>query len=353
MKRNSIASLVAVVVIIAMAMFSGCVEEEQVLEMPQAEISLTTYYMDKISSGAYHLYPKLDDPLIEFDVTNDGADVLEVTVSSEISGYTDKAINLEQIAPGETNTILQTPLFKPGVLDTLTELKTANLHYKVTYLEDGEEMTWDEQTIPVELYAKDTMIWGVMVEDEYVNLQPLIAAWVTPHAREVDELVRVAAEYHPQRSMGAAETPEERYEQVGAIYYALQNEYMITYISSTISYAGQTESSQRVKLPKDAINLASANCIDGTVLFASALENIEIDPYIVMIPGHAFLAWDAGDGTISCLETTMVNSATFEEALDVGYDEYDQEIENGNFDAGVSSLISIKDAREIGITPMQ
>ena len=336
-----------------MAMFSGCVEEEQVSEMPQAEIDLTTYYMDEISSGAYHLYPKLNDSLMEFEVTNGCADVLEVTVSSEIRGYTDKAINTEQIVPGGAKTIFQTPLFKPGVLDTLTELKTANLHYKVTYLEDGEEIIWDEQTIPVELYAKDTMVWGVMVEDEYIDLQPLIAAWVTPHAREVDELVRAAAEYHPQRSMGAAETPEERTEQVGAIYDALQNEYKITYISSTISYAGQTESSQRVKLPEDTINLASANCIDGTVLFASALENIEIDPYIVMIPEHAFLAWENGDDTISCLETTMVGSSTFEDALDYGNEEYDQEIENGNFDAGVSELISIKDARELGITPMQ
>ena len=99
--------------------------------------------------------------------------------------------------------------------------------------------------------------------------------------------------------------------------------------------------------------LTSANCIDGTVLFASALENIEIDPYIVMIPEHAFLAWENGDDTISCLETTMVGSSTFEDALDYGNEEYDQEIENGNFDAGLSELISIKDARELGITPMQ
>lgn len=192
-----------------------------------------------------------------------------------------------------------------------------------------------------------------MVEGEYVDFSPLIAAWVTPHVREVDELVRVAAEYHPQRSMGAAETPEQRFEQVGAIYDALQNEYEITYISASIGYAGKTESSQRVKLPKDAINLASANCIDGTVLFASALESVEIEPYIVMIPGHAFLAWDNGDSTISCLETTMVGSSTFEDACVSGDDEYNQEVENGNFDTGVSNLISIKDAREIGITPMQ
>ena len=353
MKRKTIVGLIAIVAIVALAMFSGCVEEEQVAEIPQAEISLTTAYMDKIPSGVYYLFPKLDYTLMEFNVANNGADVLEVTVSSEISGYTDKAINTEQIAPGETKAIEQTPLFKPGVLDTLTELKSANLHYKVTYLEDGKETTWDEQTIPVELYAKDTMVWGEMVEGEYVDFSPLIAAWVTPHVREVDELVRVAAEYHPQRSMGAAETPEQRFEQVEAIYDALQNEYEITYISASIGYAGKTESSQRVKLPKDAINLASANCIDGTVLFASALESVEIEPYIVMIPGHAFLAWDNGDSTISCLETTMVGSSTFEDACVSGDDEYNQEVENGNFDTGVSNLISIKDAREIGITPMQ
>lgn len=352
-KRKTIVGLIAMIAIVAVTMFSGCVEGEHVADISHAEISLTTAYIDKIPSGVYYLFPKLDGSLIEFDVVNNGVDALEVTVSSEIIGYTDKAINTECIAPGKTKIISQTPFFKPGVLDTLTELKSASLYYKVTYLEDGVETSWDEQTIPVELYAKDTMVWGEIIEDEYVDFLPLIAAWVTPHVREVDELVRVSAEYHPQRSMGAAETPEDRIEQVKAIYDALQNEYEITYISTSIGYAGKAESSQRVKLPKDAINLASANCIDGTVLFASALESIEIEPYVVMVPGHAFLAWDNGDDTISCLETTMVGSSTFEEAFNTGIDEYNKEIESGNFDTGESSLISIKEAREIGITPMQ
>ena len=329
---------------------------------PHVEIASTTEYIDRIPSGVYNLFPKLEISSMDFEVTNNGTDVVEVVVSSEISGYTDKAINREQIAPGKTKTIGQMPLFKPGVLDTLTETRTANLHYKVAYLEDGKETTWDEQTVPVDLYAKDTMVWGVVEDGEYIDLSFFIAAWVTPHVSEIDELVRVAAEYHPQRRMvgyQGAETQEEQMwvssDQVEAIYNALQDEYQITYISSSISYSANSDKSQRIKLPKDAINMASANCIDGTVLFASAIENIGIDPYIVLIPGHAFVAWDIWEGsdTIDCLETTLVSSYSFETANERGLEGYEREVENGNFDTGVSKLISIEGMRSIGITPMQ
>jgi len=331
-------------------------------DVPHVEIVSTTAYPDRIPSGVYHIFPKLDVSLIDFEVTNNGADVVEVAVSSEINGYTDEAINREQIAPGETTTIEQTPLFKPGVLDTLTETRSANLHYKVTYLENGKETTHDEQTILVDLYAKDTMVWGVVEEGEYIDLSFFITAWVTPHVREVDELIRLAAEYHPQGTMKGyqgAETQDEQAEvsaeQVKAIYNALQNEYQITYVHSSISYSAESDNSQRIKLPEDAMNLASANCIDGTVLFASAIENIGMDPYIILIPGHAFVAWDIWEGsdTIDCLETTMVGSYTFEAANEYGLQRYEREVENGNFDAGVSKLISIEEARLIGITPMQ
>ena len=53
-----------------------------------------------------------------------------------------------------------------------------------------------------------------MVEDgEYIDLSFFITAWVTPHVSEIDELVRVAAEYHPQKRMvgyQGAETQEEQ-----------------------------------------------------------------------------------------------------------------------------------------------
>ena len=334
---------VIILIIFAMLFVSGCLD----VTPPD----LTTTYSDIVPSGVYNLYPKLDVPLLDYSITNNGIDVLDVTFSSKISGYTDMVINTEQIEPGETKIISQTPLFKPGVLNTLTETQTVNLYYKVTYSDYDGETVLDEETIPIELYAKDTMLWGIVEDGEYVDLSPFIVAWVTPHAVEVDELIRIAAEYHPERSMGAAETPDDRFLQIAAIYEALQNEYYITYISSTISYSGSETSSQRVKLPSDSINLASANCIDGTVLFASALENIGINPYIVLVPGHAFLAWGDGEGNVEgVLETTMVGNSEFYDAYEYGLQQYNELVMDENSE---ESLISIKEARAIGITPMR
>jgi hypothetical protein len=127
----------------------------------------------------------------------------------------------------------------------------------------------------------------------------------------------------------------------------------ITYINSPTSYPDGT---QRVKYPADAIGLMSANCIDGTLLFASALENIGLNPQIVITrePGHAFLAWETwpGSGIVDCLETTWLNTATFEAASTEGRRKYNVEINAGNFGNGKSEVINIKTERARGYNPL-
>ncbi len=328
----------------------------QPLSVPTSTPELFTTYSTNVISSIYHLYSTFGIPLVSYNITNTGVNAFEVTVSSEITGYTNEAINKRQIQPGEFVQISQTPLFKPGVLSTLNEKKGANLHFKVIRSENGVEQIWDEQTIPIELYAKDTMVLGYIDSSGVIySLHRFLVAWVTPHAREIDELLRKAAEYVPGRAMGDAKTQEERLAQVKAIYYALKNYYDITYIDSPISYSNNNnESTQRIKLPKDAINLKSANCIEGTIIFASALESIGMDPYIILIPGHAFLVWGDGQGNFEgALETTMIGSSNFEDAYNEGIKEYNQEVNNGNFSNNVSRIISVKKYRASGITPIE
>jgi hypothetical protein len=45
---------------------------------------------------------------------------------------------------------------------------------------------------------------------------------------------------------------------------------------------------QRIQLPRETLALASANCMDVSVAFASAAENIGLQPLVVIVPGHAF-----------------------------------------------------------------
>ena len=109
--------------------------------------------------------------------------------------------------------------------------------------------------------------------------------------------------------------------QVKALYEALQ-QLGIRYVNSVLSFSPDDGlSSQRVRLPRKTLESKNANCLDGTVLFASLLEAITLRPAIVLIPGHAFVAWQidpADDQSWTYLETTVIGSKPFEEAMSVG-----------------------------------
>ena len=93
-------------------------------------------------------------------------------------------------------------------------------------------------------------------------------------------------------------------------------------MNSVLSFSPEDGwSSQRVRLPRQTLASTNANCIDGTVLFASLLEAITLRPAIVLVPGHAFVAWQtnpADDESWRYLETTLVGTKSFEDASSVG-----------------------------------
>jgi hypothetical protein len=187
---------------------------------------------------------------------------------------------------------------------------------------------------------------------------------VTPHVPQIDELVRKAANYHEDNSMQGYQCSgcdDERYKeytqaQVKAIFDALQNDYRVKYINSTIAYSNSSDSPQRVRLPAESLRTGSANCIDGTVLYAAALESMDMHPYIVITPSHAFLAYETkpdDPNSLACLETTMTGSSTFEEATETAEQELAEEQANGNLQAGKSKVFSVKELRAKGILPMK
>jgi hypothetical protein len=298
--------------------------------------------------------------VIDFNIMNPTDSPRTVIVESEIPGYTEKSINTVVVPARGKITVGQTPSLRPSAIPS--EMTSATLHYKVA-LADGTRI--DEQTKPIKIYAKDTMVWSVFDGDEWNDMTPYIAAWVTPHAAEIDPLVRKAAEYNPAKSMNGyqcgdsctdKEWEDDTNAQVKAIFTALKNDYQITYINSPIAYGRQSDNNQRVRLPKDSLSSKSANCIDGTVLYASALESIGMNPHVIILPTHAFVCYETKPDSpdhLSCLETTMTSWSTFEEAVEAGNQKFQEEITNGNFKADKSQDISISNLRTIGILPMQ
>ena len=108
---------------------------------------------------------------------------------------------------------------------------------------------------------------------------------------------------------------------------------------------------QTVRKPSQSISDNSANCADGSLLFASFMENIQLEPVLVTGPGHMFMGvrHTAGNGFVWPIETTMVGNgnATFEDALNTALAEYQQWQADGTI-----TEIDVKQARLDGILPM-
>jgi hypothetical protein len=121
---------------------------------------------------------------------------------------------------------------------------------------------------------------------------------------------------------------------------------------------GPTQALQRVRLPRESLANRSANCIDSTVLMASVLEAASLNAGIVLVPGHAFLAFEKKEnsGQWGFVEGTMLGSHDFPAALEQG------ELEAQQYSAlakqpgkeDVFQLLPIPALRtQLGILPME
>ena len=341
-----------------------------------AKLEVETTFYTPYPLAFYNAFYHQGFPDIEFTITNTGDYPTAVRVSAEYQGYSERAIKTETVMPGETKTIsLTIPLIREKIEQIKTKTKFT-LHYKVEYEENGEWKVYDEGTEMIDVYPMDTMIWWM--KDNDGNWQPMheyIAVFVTPKSDAVQELLAVAKEfatddYGPYSDYGLYRClPGYQYDgediegwaiytalQVKAIYNALKYYYEVSYVNMPTAFATKDEIAQRISLPEESLYLSSANCIDGAVLFASALEAIGINPIIVIVPGHAFVAWEIkqDSGIITALETTMIADSDFEDAWDVGDKElkkYWDVLQDGNYENG--ELIDIKECREMGILPMK
>jgi hypothetical protein len=129
-------------------------------------------------------------------------------------------------------------------------------------------------------------------------------------------------DFHPQQELvGYRRGAEHVDAQVEAIFNALRHEAKIRYVTSIIAFSPDDGlSTQRVRLPRESLKHGVANCIDATVLFASLLEAASLSPAIVVIPGHAFLAWetDRDSDEWRYLEVTTIGTQPYDQGRRMG-----------------------------------
>ena len=324
--------------------------------------------MKLLPTGVLHLYSHDDLPILKYDLANPSGTPVAVIISSWIENFSYTRSDTIHLAPGQRQTVTQLPTLKLDEIENIYEVRKGVLHTRASYIENGQESLLFIQDYDIQFLARDVITWAIIVDEETVHdLSYQIAAWVTPNARSVVEMLRYAADYLPTGLLWGyhgANTTEERsaivQAQIKAIFEALKHKAEIKYTNAPISFGQRAnEVRQRVSLPKDSLTSRQANCIDGAVLYASLIERAALHPVIVFIPGHAFVGWETWDGSgqYEYLETIMTGSSSFDEALQRGADEFNMVkslVGHRLFDpSGFAVLLNLADLRKREILPME
>lgn len=141
------------------------------------------------------------------------------------------------------------------------------------------------------------------------NLSPLFAAFVDENHPYIDRILQAALRVNVvQRFKGYQGSPQDVIREVFAVWNVFQRQGVKYSNITTPSGESQTVLSQHVRFLDEALQNTQANCVDGSVLFASVLYKLGIYPTLVMIPGHMFLGFytDGQRQHISFLETTLI-----------------------------------------------
>ncbi len=186
----------------------------------------------------------------------------------------------------------------------LRDLRAVRRQYMRVTL-DGET-----RVIEVRLHPLDDALYFVREGHDHVDLGWAFAGYVNPFDAVVDEVLALARGIDPGFTTAVVSDPHENLRRVGTVWAALEK-HGLRYASGNPALSrGPQLYSQRVRLPSDVWRERRANCIDSSVLIASVLERLGMRTFIVLVPGHAFLRFDAGvgPGDARYLETTLLGA---------------------------------------------
>lgn len=282
--------------------------------------------------------------------------MLHITVG--IPHFTQDQTMAAQAAVGFQQETFKPALLDNSVLDALVgpDQREADIHLRV------QSSAGDicDTTAPVLLKSRLWMPWGNLATSDSV---PYLAGWITPQAPSVANLVGHAADWltaHPTLypttsalygyNAGNA-TPQDVRNQVNALFDTLQSLYHMRYAADNVPF----DSDQRIQLPQDILQSVAPTgmCVETTVIMASAIERLGMRPYVIFVPGHAFLGVALGvsqTAPVEYWETSDLNGGVNGSQANVhGDTEYAQAQSSHH----IVRIIDVEYERQQGIEPIE
>jgi hypothetical protein len=228
-----------------------------------------------------------------------------ITVDHLSQASTFEAVLPEANRPYE---VWPTMRYDTRALAGVRESFPATAHFMVSV--NGKPVGEQSRTIRVRS-VNDVPLAYRTTNGQVHDVRFMFAAFVNENSPVIDQILKEALKFNAvQQFKGYQGTPQDVVREAFAIWNVLQRR-GVRY-SSITQPSGQSSSvqSQHVRFLDEVIDNDQANCVDGSVLFASVLYKLGIHPTLVLVPGHMFVGFftDKQRRQVNFIETTMVGS---------------------------------------------
>lgn len=243
------------------------------------------------------------------------------------NAYSKVRINVAQtpfFSESVSEFILENPrteyLIYPDIIWNYEALKDNNqavpISVAVTVEMNGEDLGQKVKTMSVRS-VNECLLGYIDNKMKFHDTGIFFAAYVNEENPMIDKLLREALNTRiVNRFVGYQGGRDDLVDkQVYALWNVLQKRnFQYSSISNT-SLSSNVVYAQRVRTFDDALESAQINCVDGTVLFASLLRAINIDPILIRTPGHMFVGYytDSNHKNKNFLETTMIGDVNLDD----------------------------------------
>ncbi len=277
----------------------------------------------------------------------------KIMVKAWITDWTDTG-SVSGIVNPDTTDVFAPPLtFDMTKAVKLTAPEKVNIQIRAYALENDHEILFYSASEPTTLYpvqVNGSELQGVK------NRNWWFAAWVTPNMDSIPNILNDLKKKLPEGSVKVYqkysddETVAESSKRVVQAVYEVLQARKITYLQNN----GAGSTGQKINYPIEVLRSRDGLCIETAVLFASILEALGMQVFIVNIPEHAFVGWrtDKNSNTLDFVETTLIGgTSTFAYANSSGIEKFNEQLDAGSFESGDAELIDIEAVREYGIVP--
>ena len=268
--------------------------------------------MRHIPTSIYNILPGLNCMPCLVSIKNNTAETTEFLVKYRFDFQKEECILRLELNPGDEKTAAFYPPVPTFFGANIATQDVHAVHISIYAAGSSGKISKiiDDFSEPVIFHPNDQFfLWIKNAAGEKIQLIDTLAAWVVPNDPALAGVVSKASDRGDAASpkiklvggqdtrifLQAAEQIDNDYlKQIEMIYTTLIKDYHVNYLNQPIlDIRGGIFASQRIKYPGQTL-VNKGNCIELSVLFASILESIGINPIIVLLPrdGHCVVGWE-------------------------------------------------------------